>query len=68
MRRIAIFAVAAFALPAHAEPLTGKLELACIGGGAANKPDVATMNAWNSNGGYASAQAQGTRTVVLRTR
>jgi hypothetical protein len=43
--------------------LTSRLELACLGSGAANKPDITTLDAWNSDGGYASAQAQGLRSV-----
>ena len=48
---------------AQADPPAARLELACMGGGAANKPDGTTVNAWNSNGEYASAQAYGTRSV-----
>lgn len=55
--------VALVSTAAHAEPFTGQLELACAGGGAANKATGTTINAWNSNGDYASAQAHGTRSV-----
>lgn len=62
-RVLAVTLLGFIATSAQAEPLTSRLELACMGGGAANKPDTATLNAWDSTGGYASAQAQGTRTV-----
>ncbi|MFW7354603.1 hypothetical protein [Brucella intermedia] len=48
---------------AGAEELPARLELACVGGGAANKADVATVNGWNSNGDFGSAQVHGQRSV-----
>lgn len=44
-------------------PLTGRLDLACMGGGSANKVAQATANAWDSNGNYGGASVVGTRTV-----
>jgi len=62
-RVLALGLVAALGIPAHAEPVTGRLKLACIGGGAANKVTSATVNAWNSNSDTGSAQALDTRSV-----
>lgn len=51
------------ATSAAAEALPSRLELACFGGGAANKADVATVNGWDSNGNFGSAQVHGQRSV-----
>jgi len=55
--------LAALAVPASAEPPTSRIELACLGGGAANKASMATADGWNSSGDYAQAQVLGTRSV-----
>lgn len=39
----------------------GGLNLVCMGGGSANKPTVGNLNAWNSNGDFASATITGQR-------
>ncbi|WP_336979710.1 hypothetical protein [Altererythrobacter fulvus] len=40
-----------------------RFDLVCLGGGAANKATYAQANAWDSNGGYASANVVGNRSV-----
>jgi hypothetical protein len=65
MIRIIVFAALA-AAPAllHAQDVsTDRLELACMGGGSANKVNQATVNAWDNNGNYSGANVIGTRSV-----
>jgi hypothetical protein len=66
MIRIVALATLAAALPAvaHSQDATAdRLELACMGGGAANKVDQATVNAWDNHGNSAGANVLGTRSV-----
>lgn len=58
-----VFAQPSTISPSPVEGQPPRMELACMGGGAANKPTGTTLNAWNSNGEYASAQAYGSRSV-----
>lgn len=64
---IRIYALAALAaIPGMAQAQVtpaSRLELACMGGGAANKVDQATANAWDNHGNSASANVVGTRSV-----
>ncbi|AOR76034.1 hypothetical protein QUC32_17255 [Novosphingobium resinovorum] len=65
MIRILAFALALTAsMPSLAQEASGnRLELACMGGGAANKVDQATVNAWDNHGNSAGANVLGTRSV-----
>ena len=51
------------ATPAFAQDGAKNPALTCVGGGSANKATGATVNAWNSDGGYGGATISGTRSV-----
>ena len=64
IRNLAFVALMASPTLAYAQgPLTGRLELACMGGGSANQVAQATANAWDNNGNYGGANIVGTRSV-----
>lgn len=51
------------AIPAIAQQPSDRFDLVCLGAGAANRQSTATVNAWNSYGGYGSANVIGNRSV-----
>jgi hypothetical protein len=53
----------ASAFPAAGQQSHGRFDLVCLGAGAANRQSTATVNAWDSNGGFGSANVIGNRTV-----
>lgn len=57
------FAALCAAAPGVAQEATQRLDLVCLGAGAANRQSNATVNAWNSNGDFASANVVGNRSV-----
>jgi hypothetical protein len=64
IRNLALVALVVSPTLAHAQgPLTGRLELACMGSGSANQVAQASANAWDSNGNYGGANIVGTRSV-----
>lgn len=63
MRNVFIILALLSTTSAHAQDAAPRIELVCLGGGAANKPTQATVNAWNSNGDYAGANVVGSRSV-----
>ena len=51
------------AAPGTAQEPPQRLDLVCLGAGSANQRSGATVNAWNNNGGYGSANIVGNRSV-----
>lgn len=62
-RTIALAVLVCAPATVNAQGYEERLELACMGGGAANQVAGATMNAWGNNGYAGGATVMGTRAV-----
>ena len=61
--RAIVLIVSLVATAAGAEPDNVSMNLACVGGGTANRVTSGTVNAWDNNGNFASGTVTGHRSV-----
>jgi len=61
--RLAVLCAVLLATPAIAQEATVSMNLACVGGGTANRATTGTVNAWDNNGNFATGTVTGRRSV-----